>query len=162
MRSGALSPNPPQGQTPGTSGAIPARRPGGNKLPSPPPPPAGQQGNNDKLQRPKTDSYVDFFRRALRNLDGDTPANRKLVIFIANQELDLGKARAEERHSSDHFQTVIQQPTRNVPKEFYGEIDSDFRTWKMHVEIHLEYYEQEFANQKDRISWIGSILIGKA
>jgi hypothetical protein len=32
----------------------------------------------------------------------------------------------------------------------------------MDVEIHFEYYEQEFANEKDRISCIGSILKGKA
>jgi hypothetical protein len=32
----------------------------------------------------------------------------------------------------------------------------------MDVEIHFEYYKQAFANEKDRISWIGSILKGKA
>jgi hypothetical protein len=28
----------------------------------------------------------------------------------------------------------------------------------MDVEIYVEYYEPEFADGKDRISWIGSIL----
>jgi hypothetical protein len=69
---------------PGTSGAIPAGAQGGNQLPPPPPPPAGQQGDNDKPQHPKKDSYLDFFRRVLRNLGVVTPANRELAIFIAN------------------------------------------------------------------------------
>jgi hypothetical protein len=162
MRSGAPSPSPPQGQTRSTSGAISARGQGGNKLPPPPPPSGGQQGNNDKPQCLKKDGYVDFFRRALRNLGRDTPANRELAIFIANQELELEKARAKKRHSSGRCQTAVKQPTWKAPKEFDGELDSDFTTWKMDVEIHFEYYEQEFANEKDRISCIGSILKGKA
>jgi hypothetical protein len=85
-----------------------------------------------------------------------------LAIFIANQELELEQARAEKTHSSDRFQTVVKRTTRKPPKEFDGELDSDFTTWKMDVEIHFEYYEQEFANEKDRISWIGSILKGNA
>jgi hypothetical protein len=105
---------------------------------------------------------VDFFHRPLRNLGGDTSANREWTIFIANQELELEKATAEKRHSSDRFQTVVKRPTRKALKEFDGELDSDFTTWKMDVEIHFEYYEQEFANEKDRISYIGSILKGKA
>jgi hypothetical protein len=32
----------------------------------------------------------------------------------------------------------------------------------MDVEIDFEYYEQEFANEKDKISWIESIPQGKA
>jgi hypothetical protein len=32
----------------------------------------------------------------------------------------------------------------------------------MYVAIHFEYYQQQFANEKDRISWIGHILKGKA
>jgi hypothetical protein len=39
---------------------------------------------------------MDFFRRGLRNLGGDTLANRKLAIFIANQEIELAQARAEK------------------------------------------------------------------
>jgi hypothetical protein len=66
--------------------------------------------------------------------------------------LDLEKARAEKRHSSDRFQTVVKRPTRKALKEFDGELDSDVTTWKMDVEIHFEYYEHEFANEKDKIS----------
>jgi hypothetical protein len=162
MRSGAPSPSPHQRKIPGTWSAIPARGQGRNKLPPPPPPPAGQQGNNDEPQRPKKDSDVDFFRRALRNLGGNIHANRELAIFFANQELELEKARAQKRNRSDRVQTVVKRPTRKAPKEFDGELDSDFTTWKMDVEIHFEYYEQEFTNEKDRISWIGSILKEKA
>jgi hypothetical protein len=32
----------------------------------------------------------------------------------------------------------------------------------MDVEIHFKYYKQEFANEEDRISWLGSILKEKA
>jgi hypothetical protein len=92
---------------PSTLGAIPAGEQGGNKLPSPPPLPAGQHSNNEELQRPKKDGYVDFFRRALQNLAGDTFANRQLAICIANHELEVENARAEKRSSSDHFQTVL-------------------------------------------------------
>jgi hypothetical protein len=59
------------------------------------------------------------------NLGGDTSANRELAIFITNQELDLEKARAENRYSSDCFQTVVKEPTRKAPNEFDGELDSD-------------------------------------
>jgi hypothetical protein len=87
---------PPEGKMLGNSRAFPAGGQGGNKLPPPPPQPAGQHGHNDKLQCFKKDSYVDFFRRALRNLGGDTPANREWASFIANQELELQKARAKK------------------------------------------------------------------
>jgi hypothetical protein len=75
-----------------------------------------------------------------------------LAIFIANQELELDKARAEKRHRSDRFQIVVKQPTRIAPNEFYGELESDFTTSRMNVDIHFEYYEQEFTNKKDKIS----------
>jgi hypothetical protein len=160
MRSGAPSLSPPQGKTPGISEAIPAGGQGGNKLPPPPPPPAGQQGNNDEPQRPKIDCYVDVFQRSLQNLGGDTSGNREFAMCIATKELDLEKPRGEKRHSTDRFLIVVKRPTRKAPKEFHGELDSDFTTWKMDVEIDFEYYEQEFANEKDRMSWIGSILKG--
>jgi hypothetical protein len=105
---------------------------------------------------------MDFVHRALRNLGGDTPTNRELATFIAKQESELKKARPETRYSSDHCQTVVKQPTKKAQKEFDGELDSEFTTWKMDVEIYFEYYEQAFANEKDTISWIGSILQGKA
>jgi hypothetical protein len=51
-----------------------------------------------------------------------------MAIFNANQELDLEKARAETRYSSDHFQTVVKRPIRKAPNEFDAELDSDFMT----------------------------------
>jgi hypothetical protein len=45
-----------------------------------------------------------------------------------------------------------------APKEFDIELDLDFTAWKMDVEIHCKYYKQEFSNEEDRISWLGSIL----
>jgi hypothetical protein len=105
---------------------------------------------------------MNLFCRALRNVCGDTPANRELAIFIPNAELELEKARAEKRHSSDRFQTVVKRPIRKAPEEFDSLLNSDFTTRKIDMDINFEYYEQEFTNEKDRISWIGSILRGKA
>jgi hypothetical protein len=62
--------------------------------------------------------------------------------LYCHQELDLEKARAKNRHCADCFQIVVKGPTWTVPKEFDSELDSDFTTWKMDMEIHFEYYEQ--------------------
>jgi hypothetical protein len=75
-----------------------------------------------------------------------------LAIFIAKQELELEKSRATKRYSSGRFQTVVKRPTRKVLNKFDSELDSDFTTWKMNVELHFEYYDQEFANKKNRVS----------
>jgi hypothetical protein len=80
-----------------------------------------------------------LFCRALRNLRGDTLANQELVIFIANQNLELEKARAKKKDSSDHFEIEMKQPTRKVPKVFDRELELDFMIWKMDVEIQFEY-----------------------
>jgi hypothetical protein len=76
--------------------------------------------------------------------------------------LELEKARTEKRHSSDCVQTAVKRPTGIALKEFDGELNEDFTTWKIDVEIHFEYYKSEFTNEKDKVSWIGSILKGKA
>jgi hypothetical protein len=57
---------------------------------------------------------------------------------------------------------MVKQPTRTAPKELDSKLDSDFMAWEMEVEIHFKYYKQEFANEEDRISWLGSILNRKA
>jgi hypothetical protein len=85
MRSGDSSPSPPEDKTLVTLAAIPARGQVTNKLPPLPPRPLGQQRNNDELQHPEPDGYMDFFPPALRNLGGETPANRELAIFIATR-----------------------------------------------------------------------------
>jgi hypothetical protein len=96
-------------------------------MPPPPNPPPGHTAPEDQPPQPKQDGYVDFFRRALRSLGGDTPVNREMAVFIANQELELEKARAEKQATLDRFQSIVKRPTRKAPKEFDGKLDSDFR-----------------------------------
>jgi hypothetical protein len=67
-----------------TLGTIVGQKQGRNKLTYAPPLPAGQQGNNNILQCPKKDGYVDFLSGVLRNLYADTTAYRKLQICLAN------------------------------------------------------------------------------
>jgi hypothetical protein len=49
-----------------------------------------------------------------------------MAVFIANEELELKKARAEKQAISDRFQSIVKQRTRKAPKEFDKELDSDF------------------------------------
>jgi hypothetical protein len=135
-----------------TTGVLAAGWRGG-KMPPPPNPPPGHTAPKDQPPQPKRDGYVDFFRRALQCLSGDTPANREMGVVIANQALELEKARPKKQASLDRFQSIVKRLTRKTPKEFDGKLDSDFTSWKMDLEIYVKYYKQEFA--KNRIESLG-------
>jgi hypothetical protein len=159
--SGASSPSPPNGEKLVTSGGFILE--GGNGGYQPPPPPPPFMGppplENHELRR---DSYGDFFWQALRSLWGDSPSNRDMAVFIANQDLDLEKIRSEQRAGPDQFQTMVKRPTRKLPRTFDGKLDSDFTTWKQEVESYFQYYPKEFTVETDKISWTVGILKKKA
>jgi hypothetical protein len=141
-------------------GFYPRRRNGGYQPPPPPPPFTGPPAPEN--HEPRRDSYGDFFRRALRSLGGDSPSNREMAVFIANQDLELEKIRSEQRAGPDQFQTTVKWPTRKLPRIFDRELESDFTTWKQEVESYFQYYRKEFTVETDKISWIEGILKEKA
>jgi hypothetical protein len=141
-------------------GFIPEGGNGGYQPPPPPPPFTGPPAPEN--HEPRRDSYGDFFRRALQSLGGDSPSNREMAVFIANQDLELEKIRSEQRAGPDQFQTTVKWPTRKLPRTFDGELESDFTTWKQEVESYFQYYQKEFTVETDKISWIEGILKEKA
>jgi hypothetical protein len=84
-----------------------------------------------------------------------------MAVSIANQELKLKRPDPKNRPPWTNSNPIGNQPERNAPKEFDIKLDSDFTAWEIDVETHFKYYEQEFANEQDRISWLESILKGK-
>jgi hypothetical protein len=95
MRSKSPSPLPPSGEKACTTGVHPVVG-SGQQMPPRPNPPPGHTAPKDQPPQPKRDGYVDFFRRALRSLGGDTRVNREMGVFSAIQELELEMARAEK------------------------------------------------------------------
>jgi hypothetical protein len=144
-------------QTPGIS-----LRSNGNQLPAPlPQAPTRVPEQHD--QQPRKSSYLDYFKRVLRNLGGDSPDNRQVAIMLADKEMELEKASQPSLFSSaDLSHTTIKRPTRKPPRSFDGELESDFTTWKHEVESYFRYYKKEFANEEDKISWIEGVLKDKA
>jgi hypothetical protein len=57
--------------------------------------------------QPRQDSYVDFFRRAFRNLGENIPENRQIVISNPDKAIELHKALSKRAAGSDAYIPIL-------------------------------------------------------
>ena len=163
--------NSPRDKTPGTLGAPPPAQAGGNNNPPPPIPPritsnASESDDDDDDESIASDNndndeYLAYFEKARRVLGKDTKKNRFMAMTMTDGEMLRRKLTALAK-DSDKPATMAKRPVRKAPRNFDGEIKSDFTSWKREVESYFRYYSHEFRRESDRISWIEGILKDKA
>ena len=57
---------------------------------------------------------------------------------------------------------ILKKPKRKDPSNFEGKPGEDFRVWIREVEIFVDYMEETWKDDHDKIQWVLGLLKGKA
>jgi hypothetical protein len=105
------------------------------------------------------EDYRLYFETIGSLLGERNPHNTFVAKAMADQEILRQQMLNITSNVNPSQSTIIaQQHIPKPPRDFDGQIKSDYFTWKRTTESYSVYYSKEFSREKEKISWMEGIF----